>query len=331
MVAASLAAVWKSAVAVAERMTWKPRDTGPKDGTEVLLLDPEWGCVVGCYDALFSMWVAPGCCLNPTHWMPIPEVQETGKRGPMSAKGNGAASITADHYPTPPSLVTRLAEVCGGQIGGLGARNCYTFLDIGAGEGAISRELIRLGVPPSRITAIELRPECRPALETLGVEVILDNALGCAWCAGRTWDVAIYNPPFGLWDELRSTFRMRARHIYALGRAGMGAGAQERAASWREDQPDVCEVPERVSFVRIEYRDESTGELLASGGQDAAGTAWFHWGPTIQAEGRRLTLRDRTPEECEYRPPTRVIYVGRADWEKRGKKAKPVREEITGM
>lgn len=76
MVAASLAAVWKAAVAVADRMTWKPIDTAPKDGTEVLLLDPEVGRIVGCYDASFSMWVAPGYCLNPTLWMPIPEVRE---------------------------------------------------------------------------------------------------------------------------------------------------------------------------------------------------------------------------------------------------------------
>ena len=76
MVPRSLAAVWKAAVAVAESMTWKPLDTAPKDGTEVLLVDPEVGRIVGCYDASFSMWVAPGYCLNPTMWMPIPEVQE---------------------------------------------------------------------------------------------------------------------------------------------------------------------------------------------------------------------------------------------------------------
>lgn len=252
----------------------------------------------------------------------------------MSAKGNGAASITADHYPTPPSLVTRLVKADGGlgaKVRDAGKGDGFTFLDIGAGEGAISRELIRLGVPPSRITAIELRPECRPALEALGVGVIIGDAFAVTAKDMHGWDVAVYNPPFGLWDALRAAFRPRVHHLYALGRAGMGAGAQERAASWREDQPNCYEVPERVSFIRIEYRDEASGELLASGGQDAAGTAWFHWGPMNQVEGRRLTLRDRTPEECRYRPPTRVIYVARADWEKRGKKAKPVREEITGM
>jgi hypothetical protein len=97
---------------------------------------------------------------------------------------------------------------------------------------------------------------------------------------------------------------------------------------WREDQPDVYEVPERVSFVRLEYRDDATAELLASGGQDAAGTAWFHWCPEWRTVGQRLTLRDRTPEECEHRPPTRRVYVTRDDWEKRGKKAKPVREVV---
>ena len=247
----------------------------------------------------------------------------------MSAKGNGAASITADHYPTPPSLVTRLAEVCPSQISGLGARNCHTFVDIGAGEGAICRALIRLGVPPSRITAIELRPECRPALEALGVGVIIGDAFAVAAKDMHKWDVAVYNPPFGAWDALRAAYRPRVRHLYAIGRAGMGAGAQERAAKWREDQPDVYEIPERVSFVRLEYRDDATGEVLASGGQDAAGTAWFHWGPEWRTVGQRLTLRDRLADEYDYVPPTRRIFVARADWEKRGKKAKPVREELS--
>jgi hypothetical protein len=65
----------------------------------------------------------------------------------VSAKGNGAASITADHYPTPPSLVTRLAEVIhrgprddgGAMLRAPTAFRERTFLDIGAGEGAISR------------------------------------------------------------------------------------------------------------------------------------------------------------------------------------------------
>jgi phospholipid N-methyltransferase len=58
-----------------------------------------------------------------------------------------------------------------------------TFLDIGAGEGAISRELIRLGVPPSSITCIEKRPECRPALEALGVGV--NHAVSFAVISGH--------------------------------------------------------------------------------------------------------------------------------------------------
>ncbi len=250
----------------------------------------------------------------------------------MSAKGNGAASITADHYPTPPSLVTRLVEADGGlgaKVRDAGKGDSFTFLDIGAGEGAISRELIRLGVPPSRITAIELRPECRPALEALGVEVIIGDALRLpAEHELRLWSVAVYNPPFGLWDDLVGYYRPRAWNLYAVGRAGMAAGAQERAASWRKDQPNCYEVPERVSFIRIEYRAEDTGALLVSGGQDSAGTAWFHWAPVPVPVGARLTLRDRTSEECLYRPPTRVIYVTRSDWEKRGKKAKPVHEVV---
>lgn len=234
----------------------------------------------------------------------------------MTAKNNGAPSQSQDHYPTPPSLVVRLWE----ESPFLGA----TFVDIGAGEGSISRTLVSVGVPPQRITALELRPECRPSLEALGVEVIIGDALTV--CPDRRWDVAIYNPPFTLWDDLFHAYRHRVRHLYALGRAGMGAGAQERAASWREDQPDRYEVPERVSFVRVEYRSATTGALLDSGGQDAAGTCWFHWGPERRSTGSVVTLRERTEAERAYRPPTRVLYVA-TETPEGCKRAKLVREE----
>lgn len=236
-----------------------------------------------------------------------------------------------DHYPTDPSLVARVAgadATLHALVSAARRGESVTVVDIGAGEGQISAALIRLGVPPSSITCIEKRPECRPALESLGVEVIVGDALALPReHAGRRWDVAIYNPPFGLWDELRVAYRPRVRHLYALGRAGMGEGAQERAASWREDQPDRYGVPERVSFVRVAYHSAETGKRLSVGGQDSAGTCWFHWGPERRTEGRVVTLRDRTEAERAYQPPTRTIYVASESMDpKVHKKAAKVRE-----
>lgn len=240
----------------------------------------------------------------------------------MSAKNLGAPSQSQDHYPTPPSLVVRLWEATTLPVGACWAD--LTFLDLGAGEGSICRTLISMGVPPQRITAIEIRPECRPALEALGVDVIIGDALTV--CPERTWDVAIYNPPFTLWDDLFHAYRHRVRHLYALGRAGMGAGALERAATWREDQPDRYEVPERVTFVFVEYRSATTGELLAKSAQDAAGSCWYHWGPEERHEARVVTLRERTDAERAYRPPTRVLYVA-TETPEGCKRAELVREE----
>ena len=85
MVAASLAAVWKAARAVSERMTWKPLDALPRDGKAseqpVLVVAPHGGfqggpdyrVSAGCYVRLDT---EQDHARRPTLWMPIPEVQE---------------------------------------------------------------------------------------------------------------------------------------------------------------------------------------------------------------------------------------------------------------
>lgn len=87
MVASSLAAVWKAAVAVAERMTWKPLDTLPHTGLAsvqpVLVVAPHGGFQGGPrYDVSAGSYVRISTEqdreMRPTMWMPIPEMGETG-------------------------------------------------------------------------------------------------------------------------------------------------------------------------------------------------------------------------------------------------------------
>lgn len=225
----------------------------------------------------------------------------------MTAKGQGADSIAADHYPTPPSLVRRYLRAS--PTAQAWIRSGGQWLDLCAGEGAISRVLIEEGVAPHLITALELRHECRWRLEKLGIWPVIDDATKPT---ARLLDACenkfvIGNPPFGLWDKLRNKYRNWPRHLALLGRAGMAFGAQDRAANWREDMPDTYGLPERAAFVRVEYRDAETGELVVAGSTDAAGHAWYEWSGGPKRIGQTSILPDA--EEDGYQIPIRRIFV----------------------
>ena len=87
MVASSLAAVWKAAVAVSERMAWKPLDTLPQTSAQPVLVvaprggsqgGPDYRVSAGCYVRLDT---EQDPARRPTLWMPIPEVEETEEKG----------------------------------------------------------------------------------------------------------------------------------------------------------------------------------------------------------------------------------------------------------
>ena len=80
-VAPALAAVWKAAVAVSERMTWKPLDTLPQTSVQPVLVvapsggfqdGPDYRVSAGCYVRLDT---EQDPARRPTLWMPIPEVE----------------------------------------------------------------------------------------------------------------------------------------------------------------------------------------------------------------------------------------------------------------
>ena len=64
---------------------WKPIETAPRDGTQILVEDLSVACIVAWWSSMHSafVWIHPDLCqsegtayLNPTHWMPLPPPPE---------------------------------------------------------------------------------------------------------------------------------------------------------------------------------------------------------------------------------------------------------------
>jgi len=253
----------------------------------------------------------------------------------MSAKGLGAHSVVADNYPTAPHMVERLIEVCGDIAMALLAASVSAggIVEPTAGDGAILRALAP-HVSPTYLHAIELREECRPKLEALGLgSITIGDALTLEPPSAR---LAITNPPFSIFDDLAMRLRPSSRALALLGRSSWLFGALERHALVEKiGMPDVYGFPERPCFVRVEYRDEG-GKLLASGGTDSVGAAWYVWPEPLCADGPQRqvgkTMMLRLPtaaEKAAHVPPRRVITVRAEDWKTKGKRSPVLREEMS--
>lgn len=75
------------ALAACDESPWRPIETAPKDGTNILLCGGAnvsqggWltGAMQGAEDESCAGWWAVGCIENPTHWMPMPAAPEVVK------------------------------------------------------------------------------------------------------------------------------------------------------------------------------------------------------------------------------------------------------------
>lgn len=242
----------------------------------------------------------------------------------MSSKGLGAKSIPNDHYPTPEHAVTRLYEACEE------VRCASSYLDPMADNGQLLRTLGRLN-PMARVSANDLRAECEPHLLALCGHGYYQ--IGDAFdlpTAGEVGECVITNPAFTLFERTARYFRP-APVLALLGPSGYLSGGGLRGGIVADlGMPDTCLLPDRLPFVRVVYRDED-GKTLASGSQDSQGSTWYVWHGTPKAWGRTCQLREPTAaEKRSHVPPTWVNVVRAEDWEKRGKKAGPVRSGWEG-
>lgn len=71
-------------------MKWQPIETAPKDGTIIIMTGaPELGYTLPCVvDALYddggwlvNQWESPSFAITPTHWMPIPAIDQQAGKG----------------------------------------------------------------------------------------------------------------------------------------------------------------------------------------------------------------------------------------------------------
>lgn len=69
---------------------WQPIETAPKDGTIIIVAGaPELGYTLPCIvDALYddggwlvNQWESPSFAITPTHWMPIPPLDQQAGNG----------------------------------------------------------------------------------------------------------------------------------------------------------------------------------------------------------------------------------------------------------
>ena len=202
----------------------------------------------------------------------------------MSSTKRGGQRSPADNYPTPRWCLHRFLEQFLGDVpddvqSGL-------WLDPGAGEGNIIRGANDFfGDLGPTWDARELREECRPFLEDLGVSTI---GIGDYFVEGpptdEEYDLIITNPPFSLAMEfIHRSFEAKARYVAMLLRLNF-IGSEKRHDFMRRCPPNLYVLPNRPSF-------KGTGET------DSIEYAWFTWDmANLHSEGK-YTLLDLTPKE----------------------------------
>jgi hypothetical protein len=157
------------------------------------------------------------------------------------------------------------------------------WLEPGAGEGniirAVDEHYRRRDLSSPLWTAVEIRPECRLGLWGAAPDALITaDFLGAN--VGSGFDVTFGNPPYDRALDFWRRARELAAWVVFLLRIDFMATAK-RGALFRLDQPDICVVPDRISFTD-------------DGRTDQYDYAWFAWPPAKRSEGRIITL-DATP------------------------------------
>lgn len=189
----------------------------------------------------------------------------------MSSTARGAQRAEADFYPTPAWPVHRLLE----RVKLPGGR----WIELGAGDGGIIRA-VNAKRTDVQWTAVELREECRPALEATGAEVLIVGAQHFA-SKPDAFDVAILNPPFSEAEAFARIARQCAHETVLLQRLNW-LESEKRRAWFAESMPDVYVIG------RVDFNGQ---------GGDSIPYAWFVWQSWHSPPRRRggIELLDRTP------------------------------------
>lgn len=216
----------------------------------------------------------------------------------MSSTKRGGQRSPSDNYPTPSWCVHRFLEVFLKRYPV--ALQHRRWLEPGAGEGNIIRSVNSwFDKDGPTWHATELREECEPFLQKLGVEQIRigDYFTGGPPQNDLPYDMIITNPPFSLAMEfIHRSMEANTRFVAMLLRLNY-IGSQKRFSFMSKFPPELYVIPNRPSF-------KGTGET------DSIEYAWFVWDKENLGTPGTYTLLDLTSKEERYEEHERLKELG---------------------
>lgn len=207
----------------------------------------------------------------------------------MSSTSRGGQRSEADAYDTPAFAVHRLLDELILPQG--------MWLEPAGGTGCLIRAVNDYRQQHSQYPVdwrvIELRKECRPALDLVTLHrdhVVIASALsGADPFREEHPKVIITNPPFSLAEEfLEAGFRYQPEVLVLLLRLNF-LGSAKRARLLKDRMPDVYVLPNRISF--------------DNRGTDSVEYAWMVFHPREPHRGKGIVkILDTCPLEERKRP-----------------------------
>ncbi|KKW45621.1 MAG: hypothetical protein UY96_C0017G0022 [Parcubacteria group bacterium GW2011_GWB1_56_8] len=186
------------------------------------------------------------------------QIRAGGKKlTPMSATNRGSTRRDNDAYATPAWAVRRFLEE---MKQGKSLARPESIRDPGAGSG-ILLQVARDFFPDSKLSAIEIRPECQENLSRITQDVTITDYLTASDCPFV--DLTLMNPPYSLAMQFVQKALSHSTWVIALLRLNWLA-AEKRYAFLRQNTPDVYILPNRPSFTML--------------GTDMTEYAWMAWG-----------------------------------------------------